>query len=493
MAKFTIAHISDLHFSSGIAGDNPHSHSIAHLKKIESILSGQKLDKLIVSGDLTDAGDIESLLLVKDWLFGEISISGKEKIGLRLSPEIVGIVPGNHDAYNTTRQPGSSLACWQRSIENYKNAFPKNCICGCNYEWLEKEGYGLYVAYADTSFLGDPMLRRLKKFKQLAIEGLSKPARGKLSLQQSEQLLNWFDLGMTGDLNASETYKIPKEKFAQSFKLLVMHHYLFEPEGFKDDFFLQLHHRDTVFRNIALADFDMNLCGHKHVSDFKTHYYGEHFDRRSKWRYMLNLFRRRLGANTLPFQFKDKNGLTMPHWINRLLEVCAVIVNTAHEEKDHIDEDRFIESVLELLNACMKNPAKFGGDLEVFFKTHRISGLDKIDNSCIREIQTRLCSGLSKKQKDILAQTGLTYIKKIAKGMHSRPFIQSMCGSSAKASRYKVPRSLNIYDFEFTEESYRVKRTRYDLNDEATSVPVTSDTEFHFSNHHHVTLRGSSN
>jgi len=60
---FRIAHLSDLHFSSGAdKGDPSHVHSIPRLKAIERILSSRKCDRIIISGDLSDAGDRESLL-----------------------------------------------------------------------------------------------------------------------------------------------------------------------------------------------------------------------------------------------------------------------------------------------------------------------------------------------------------------------------------------------------------------------------------------------
>jgi 3',5'-cyclic AMP phosphodiesterase CpdA len=486
MEHFTIAHISDLHFSPGADKGSPHTHSISHLKQIQSVLKDRPLDRMIVSGDLTDRGDTESLLRVRDWLFDDFSISGGERIGLKMSEDVVRVVPGNHDAYNADKSPGNSLNCWQKSIDNYRQVFPSNrAIQGCDYEWIEKGEFGFYIAYIDSCFLGDPTLRRVKEFRKTAIHAISKIARGKMSLRQSRQLIEWFDLGMRGELRDTrdENARIAKDKFAKSFKMLVMHHYLFEPKSYADDFFLNFDHRDTVFQNIAQADFDMYLCGHKHVSDFHAHYYGEHFDHRAKGRYIMNLFRRRIGANTLSLKFKDANGKMMSWWFNIFIELSALMV----ESRD-IDDTAFIDTLTGILENCLKNPAKFGDELQEFVKTYKLSGLDLLDEDSIQEIQTRIAHNLSKSERDTLAKVGITYIRKIAKGMSARPFLQSMCGSSCKASHTpNTPRSFNIYDFEFDEHPYNVKRTRFNLK--ADSIEESVD-DFSFSNHCHITLRG---
>jgi 3',5'-cyclic AMP phosphodiesterase CpdA len=77
MTSFTIAHISDLHFSNGTAKDPPEglSHSISHLQQIQSRFQGRDFDRVIVSGDLTDHGDIESFIRVKEWLHNDEVVS----------------------------------------------------------------------------------------------------------------------------------------------------------------------------------------------------------------------------------------------------------------------------------------------------------------------------------------------------------------------------------------------------------------------------------
>src|SRR3974377_1779323 len=105
-----------------------------------------------------------------------------------------------------------------------------------------------------------------------------------------------------------------------------MHHYLFEPPNHKDDFFLRVDHRNIAFRNIAMADFDMLLCGHKHVPDFGRTKYGEHFDRKARVPYLFNLFRRLIGIYTVPLQLDDSKGRKMTKALTLLL--AALLIQT---------------------------------------------------------------------------------------------------------------------------------------------------------------------
>jgi hypothetical protein len=77
--EFTIAHISDLHFSEGTDKSNPsHCHSIEHLIGLEKRLppSGE-LDLLVVSGDISESGDRQSLVTASGYIFATfLSVKG---------------------------------------------------------------------------------------------------------------------------------------------------------------------------------------------------------------------------------------------------------------------------------------------------------------------------------------------------------------------------------------------------------------------------------
>ncbi len=258
---FNIAHLSDLHFSAGAYQDSSHSHSILHLKAIEAMLATEKMDKVVFSGDISDCGDPDSLLRASQWIFESFPIGKGDRTGLNLGAERVGIVPGNHDAWNASRY-GKFIDRRQSSLKNYNSVFVNHQINeeGCYYDWIEKDGMGIYIAYADSSLLGDHSDTTQKVPGVSCFEDI---AKGKFSVKQSECLLEWHDLGLLGRLpipNKDNTF-IDKSIFSNSLKLLVMHHYIFEPFNESSKYLLRLKARDKVFRNIALSDFDLLLCG----------------------------------------------------------------------------------------------------------------------------------------------------------------------------------------------------------------------------------------
>lgn len=133
-----------------------------------------------------------------------LEIGGGEKTGLQLAPSAVLLVPGNHDAYNfDDPQTGSVLDRWKKSLRNYNAVFVERPILyppGCYYDWVEtgqdsKDPRGVYMAVVDSCFLGDPddSPRSDVRRDQLI-------AKGKLRIDQSERLLEWYDCGVRGAL-----------------------------------------------------------------------------------------------------------------------------------------------------------------------------------------------------------------------------------------------------------------------------------------------------
>ena len=324
--EFVLAHISDLHFSPGTDQSNPsHTHSIKHLIEIQKCLSELKdLDCLIVSGDISNYGDQQSLITANGWLFGTIPIGNNQYTGLNMLSERVLVVPGNHDAWNA-EEYGPLNDRRQKSLKHYNYAFPKHYIpaSGCYFDWQQKGIDGLYIALIDSCFLGDTEQNDRSPFGTLRYDQAI--AKGKLTIEQTEQLLEWHDKGIQGRLENPRQpgMYIDRNIFAASLKILVMHHYLFEPPEKKSDYFMRIQHRDIVFRNIALSDFDVLMCGHKHVAAFDVHDYGDHIDDRAVNRYMTNYFRRLIGLESLPIQFVDEKGRKLSKPLTVLAEIIA--------------------------------------------------------------------------------------------------------------------------------------------------------------------------
>ena len=294
---------------------------------------------------------------------------------------------------------------------------------------------------------------------------------GKLSVKQTEALLELHDIGMRGSLiksDGSDGY-IDKNLFSQSLKILVMHHYLFEPPGHSSDYFMRVEDRDLVFRNIAMADFDLLLCGHKHIPSFDIHSYGHHFDVRATNRYLINCFRRMIGLHSLPVQFKDDKG----NFLSKALTMLSnLLVKKKRNESPTSDSKKVADDVLELLKEGLDNPEKLEREVMEFIVSEGVSGSDVINKSELNDIKKRITTGLSIEDRKKL----LVVSKKIvglSKSLASKPFIQSMSGSSTKAvcSKEKV-RYFNQYKMEKDSSGWRIKLNRYHWDPASNSFDI---------------------
>jgi hypothetical protein len=435
---FTLAHISDLHFSPGAYRDGSHQHSISRLKGIQRLLSNIDIDRLIVSGDVTNDGDAESLLRAHSWLFGKFPIDGNEEIGMGLAPDKVGVIPGNHDAYNDDSAGAISLLdCWQKSLSNYNDIFVNHKFVypeSSRYDWIQKDGRGIFLVYVDTSFVGDPELEKKGDYRSL-LTRISKIARGKFRREQSEQILEWFQLGIKGKLQhpTGTPEFIPGQLFAESLKILVAHHYLFEPRGQKVERLLHLTHAKSIFVNIASADFDIYLCGHKHIHDLAPSTYGKHLDRKGKGRHLLNLFRRSIGIDMLPIRMKDEKG----NWESKaltflltLLYVKEKVSSAAHAVEEEAD-GRFVDEFVNALQSALQEPNALEKQVSSFLNQYKIPDDELLHSNELREIQRRLKTQFSSDERQQLKILGMR-IQRFARQLSSRPFLQFMAGSSAK-------------------------------------------------------------
>lgn len=441
--RIRIAHISDLHFSIGYGPLVPYCHSVKHLVAAEKCIANENPDFVILSGDVSNNGDLDSLLRARDWLCNRLSIGNEKSTGLSLSPDRIGVVPGNHDAWNSSIS-GQVHVRWQRSLENYDSAFPKPATTAAVtvqtgrpaatwYRWIRVGRTGAFLAFLDSSFCGgeeDGATQRTP---------FDRIARGKLSIPQSRQLLRWLDQGIAGNLpDPVAGGMIDSDAFARSLKVLVMHHYLFEPRNCGRDYFMEINHRETVTRNVLLAQFDVLLCGHKHHIDARPVKYGEHFDERARARYLLNAFRRLLGLHALPLQLRDRRRRRLKRALTDLVRVLLLRPAEAARPEPG--------ALVDELRLALENPGEFERRLEVLVASERLAPLDLSDDE-IRDIGTRIAVAFSPKERQAIEARAKRFLSTVMDGLAERPFVQLMSGSTSKASgESAAERGLNLYD-----------------------------------------------
>ncbi len=127
MLPVRIAHISDLHISEHLLRpkDNafylPHryGHDVQAFLALDGFLRNAEWDLLLITGDVSRIGNIQSFECVRNWLENEISF-GEIHVGLNLSKRSDRsylIIPGNHDRFNGRLR--------QSSLELYNREFPR--------------------------------------------------------------------------------------------------------------------------------------------------------------------------------------------------------------------------------------------------------------------------------------------------------------------------------------------------------------------------------
>ena len=159
MTNIRILHLSDLHFSEGIESEfwvglteqdtrliHQYGHNPHYLIALDEKLKKINWDIVIVSGDLSRIGHLNSFSNVKKWLYDTIPITGGGEIGLNLnqSNKKCFVIPGNHDSFN-----GHSL--WgQYSLANYNQFFPE--IIGRSIEKLQVNGFNVNIHLYDSTY-----------------------------------------------------------------------------------------------------------------------------------------------------------------------------------------------------------------------------------------------------------------------------------------------------------------------------------------------------
>jgi hypothetical protein len=453
-----IVHISDLHFhesTDGLAAR--HRHSLACLKDIERLIDEHAPTHLAVTGDITNIGDKISLERAYQWIHDQIYSDG-EYYGLHAVKRglIPLIVPGNHDAFNAPTT-GSEFNRWQSSLSNFYGVFHqyrwKDADNGVMYSWHEDGNLAVLFCSVDSCYLGDPETQSL--WNTLSLDRV---AKGRLSRCQSAAILSLFDRGIAGNLDNGRSAKIPPGQFLSALKILVMHHYLFEPANTRAEPLLQMSQKRTVFQNLAMSDFDALICGHKHIADIHVGTYSDNFDRRGQIRLAFNYLRRVLGIKSLPLG-TDEDG-RRPSKIFRLL----IGLLTLTKAKGRPLDDVSTREIISVLEKSLTNPIVLKEELLKYLTTQDEEGQAGLFNEGeMNELYSKIKERFDRNDRKALNEA-TSRIRGIISHLNGRPFAHIMSASSAKASEDGTRhRAVNVYEITnaATDDGYVFKTTRY--------------------------------
>ena len=313
-APFCIAHVTDLH-----VGEHDDLIWEALSRKLNEI----DPDLYIVTGDITEANNELHYRLFIDWVKDAISTDAQSKahglrLGERYSEKFI-VVPGNHDYFVNKAvriQSGSSL---------FYNYFPNIKLPEWTYK--NKNGQGVFIVQLDSS-------------ESLCI------ANGGIRDSDLESIRKWCDQGRHGKLKKDGCFlgdtsigsrEEAIDAFVNSYKVLVIHHYLFLPRSRDREPQMELKNSGEVLAQITTDDFDLVLSGHDHTNVYDDPSYDHLLDKRAIRRFAQMYCVRQLGVRRPPVYVTDQNG----HFLKKSWRLAVDYLRGLTETC----EDKFITKV----------------------------------------------------------------------------------------------------------------------------------------------------
>ena len=264
---FAIGHLSDLHFRFDDDVEDTDRHDPPMMRGLEGVLK-DKVDCLVVSGDVTARADTNSFERSSRWLHGRMDLDGRE-CGLDLDGTRVPLitVPGNsdfnsipHDSRLTASEPETwpllpkGIHGW--SLEHYKRFYCQGSAGASCVRWFRHAAGDYVVIYRMLS----PPTGTWWPLSKAA--SLSRSAAEKVTTSQIDNIRNIHKrLLDKGSLSTVVDLPITKEHYARAAKIVVMHHPLDPHNGHLRN------RRRRVERHIkSFAGMGVHavLCGHQH-------------------------------------------------------------------------------------------------------------------------------------------------------------------------------------------------------------------------------------
>ncbi|MEC9491104.1 metallophosphoesterase family protein [Flexistipes sp.] len=316
----SVAHLSDLH----VGGHSWHIWE-ALTRKLISL----NPDLYVISGDISESNEEYSLQFVLSWLKGAISPFDTNKaFGLRLGENFsnkVIIIPGNHDYYTSNGSP-FQLPKGDPKV-NYYNVFKRHKLPRWHFCSNGKDVSAYIIA--------------------LESPGEKSIANGYVEKNDLELVRKWTDQGRHGNLKKDGLFlgidglnseEEAANLFNRSYKIIVLHHFLYLPKAYGKQPFMSLTNAHEVLGQIVSDDFDMVLAGHDHHDVFSSQKYQDLLDHRAIRRFARMYCVRQLGIKRPPVYHIDKNNNKL---LPKTLRIAIEYVKSKAEGMDDVAATKF--------------------------------------------------------------------------------------------------------------------------------------------------------
>lgn len=323
-----IFHISDLHFSPSATSDSYDINQLMAIqRKYTEINKDKKVDRVIVTGDLTSDAHEDSFIRAKTWLMGTVLFKKDIKTGLNLENDVrLKVMPGNKDFNFGKLQNQKFPEIYFEGLNDYNEVFRGNHTFFDGhpilYDWFGSEkGSGLLLIYLNTSLFGE--------------DDSNKKLKDRFTDYTCDQIKTIVNKGLQGDLkisSGSDTF-ISSDQFRTSFKVLVSHHSLQSQEE-KNVGYLNTQTKQRLLSNLGIMDFQIQLSGHNHIHEQPQQTYYKLMDDRAKNRFIFNELKLAICGPQGIEILKSSDGRKYSNKLSLIIQTVYSLVDPKQNKKD---------------------------------------------------------------------------------------------------------------------------------------------------------------
>lgn len=469
--KIRILHLSDLHFRFDDLGGTAR-HSVSFLNGIEDLYQNQSFDFFLVSGDITSLGDRNALERAYGWLHKSEMFEGEER-GLRLKQrgqdrQLI-VVPGDSD-HSTKPGGGTAVSRSDRGLYYFDQLFTQSIIRNPRASFIKSPSGEAVVLFTCRI---PPSIDDVEHHDH---------ASGNAAYSSSEirEILKheWNSISevhysaVDNGLESSATLKLTPHEYRRSAKLLVSHHPLISGKFAA----VEAHYKGFIKR---LSNIGVNVvvCGHGHEPSWTSIELRDLRTRRDPVQTVNRYLRAVLGASKVPSQL-TLNGRRMRRtvvpFLLPLLKKAKEAVNATFQRKTSPPtEEAILGECQRILREYLVTDSLTRAELWVEQLRSNLVG-DEADEISLEEfgILERALSELRVTDRRMLTNT--LREKPIAdfyRRFLDMPFLQCRCGSSGKAMGPSgLQRSVNVYEVQFSDDSWSISCLSYEWKDGAFVV-----------------------